>query len=121
MLAQSLSDKLYQQTVERLQKLISIPSFSKEEHEAAAFMEALMHEEQIAFQRKGNNIWAKNKYYDPSKPTLLLNSHIDTVKPNHAYTLDPFAYTFVFPNPRRAASLPWVWRQCRGALICEVP
>jgi acetylornithine deacetylase len=41
--------------------------------------------------RKGNNVWAKNKYFDPSRPTILLNSHHDTVKPNPAYTRNPFS------------------------------
>ena len=36
-----------------------------------------------------NNIWATNKYFDEGKPTILLNSHHDTVKPNKGYTLDP--------------------------------
>ena len=37
-----------------------------------------------------NNVWATNKYFDELKPTILLNSHHDTVKPNQGYTLDPF-------------------------------
>lgn len=44
-------------------------------------------------ERQGNNVWVKNKYFDASKPTLLLNSHHDTVKPNPGYTRDPFAAT----------------------------
>jgi acetylornithine deacetylase len=36
-----------------------------------------------------NNVWACNKHFDPAKPTLLLNSHHDTVKPNAGYTRDP--------------------------------
>jgi acetylornithine deacetylase len=47
-------------------------------------------ENEIPFKRTKNNIWATNKYFDESKPTLLLNSHHDTVKPNSAYTKDPF-------------------------------
>jgi len=45
----------------------------------------------VPFERVGNNIYATNKYYDAAKPSLLLNSHHDTVKPNKGYTLDPFA------------------------------
>ena len=37
-----------------------------------------------------NNVWAVNRHFDPAKPTLLLNSHHDTVKPNPQYTKDPF-------------------------------
>ncbi|MBT8384767.1 MAG: M20 family metallo-hydrolase, partial [Bacteroidia bacterium] len=44
----------------------------------------------IKFESKGHNIWAKNKFFDKSKPTILLNSHHDTVKPNKGYTRDPF-------------------------------
>ena len=42
------------------------------------------------FRRKKNNVFVFNRYFDASKPTLLLNSHHDTVKPNSAYTKDPF-------------------------------
>ena len=37
-----------------------------------------------------NNVWCKNKYFDETKPTILLNSHHDTVKPNKQYSKDPF-------------------------------
>ena len=43
--------------------------------------------------RKKNNVWAFNRHYNPAKPIILLNSHHDTVKPNGAYTRDPFAAT----------------------------
>lgn len=80
----------YEQTVSRLQKLIAIPSFSKEEHHVVALFETLMKEDGIPFQRAGNNVWATNKYADVNKPTVLLNSHLDTVKPNAGYTRNPF-------------------------------
>jgi acetylornithine deacetylase len=44
----------------------------------------------VKTQRKFNNIWAFNKHFDAAKPTILLNSHHDTVKPNSGYTRDPF-------------------------------
>jgi acetylornithine deacetylase len=88
--AQNLSDKLGVKTITRLQRLIAIPSFSRQEQHAVAVIESFLKEEGISFQRKGNNVWASNRYFDPAKPTLLLNSHIDTVKPNSGYTLDPF-------------------------------
>ena len=74
-----------------LRQLIAIPSFSKEEDRTAALLEQYLRGKGIPAERLQNNIWAKNKYFDPSKPTLLLNSHHDTVKPNKAYTLDPFS------------------------------
>jgi len=74
-----------------LRQLIAIPSFSKEEDKTAALLEQFLRSKGIPAERVQNNIWAKNKYFDPAKPTLLLNSHHDTVKPNKAYTLDPFS------------------------------
>ena len=73
-----------------LRELISIPSFSKEEDKTADLLENFLRAKGVAVERLQNNIWAKNKYFDPAKPTMLLNSHHDTVKPNKAYSLDPF-------------------------------
>lgn len=73
-----------------LKELISIPSFSKEEDKTAAAIERWLTGFGIPFERWHNNIYAKNKYWDHERPTLLLNSHHDTVKPNQAYTKDPF-------------------------------
>ncbi|OWK74061.1 acetylornithine deacetylase [Flavobacteriaceae bacterium JJC] len=71
-------------------ELIETPSFSKEEENTVLIIEKYLNLKNIPFQRKGNNIWAKNLYFDENLPTILLNSHHDTVKPNSAYTLDPF-------------------------------
>lgn len=76
--------------IELLKKLISIQSFSGEEDQTADAIEKWFQTFDIPFERNYNNVFAKNKYWDPSKPTLLLNSHHDTVKPNKAYTKDPF-------------------------------
>lgn len=73
-----------------LQQLIAIPSFSKEEGGTADVLVAFMEPNNCVVQRKGNNVWVKNKYFDEQKLTLLLNSHHDTVKPNNAYTRNPF-------------------------------
>ncbi len=73
-----------------LKKLISTPSFSKEEDKTAALINNFLEAEGVNTQRYLNNIYATNKYFDESKPTILLNSHHDTVKPNKGYTLDPF-------------------------------
>jgi len=73
-----------------LQQLISIPSFSKEEDKTADAIEAFLQEKDVEVNRHLNNVWAQNKYYDAVKPTILLNSHHDTVKPNKGYTKDPF-------------------------------
>lgn len=83
-------NNLYKQAVELLQQLISIPSFSREESKTADLIEQFMLEKGIRMHRKMNNLWAWNKHFDPEKPTILLNSHHDTVKPNSGYTRDPF-------------------------------
>jgi len=73
-----------------LQKLIATPSFSKEEDNTADIIENFLQSKGVNAFRYLNNVWAKNKHFNPEKPTLLLNSHHDTVKPNKAYTLNPF-------------------------------
>lgn len=84
------TNTLYQQAVELLQKLIATQSFSKEESGTADIIERFLKEKGINPNRKINNIWARNKHFDAAKPTILLNSHHDTVKPNSGYTRDPF-------------------------------
>lgn len=73
-----------------LKQLIETPSFSKEEDATAKLIERWCKTHNMAYTRTLNNVWSVNKYFDDSKPTLLLNSHHDTVKPNAAYTNDPF-------------------------------
>lgn len=73
-----------------LKALIATPSFSKEEHETAELILDFLKNHDIPADRHINNIWAVNRHFDPEKPTLLLNSHHDTVKPNPGYTKDPF-------------------------------
>tara|TARA_R110002167_G_scaffold359314_1_gene575896 strand:+ start:30 stop:1097 length:1068 start_codon:yes stop_codon:yes gene_type:complete len=82
--------KLTEKAIALLQELISIQSFSSEEDKTADTIEAWFNHFDIPFKREKNNVYAFNKYYDESKPLLLLNSHHDTVKPNSAYTKDPF-------------------------------
>ena len=82
---------LFDDSLDLLQKLIVLPSLSKEEALTAAVINAFLKERGVITHRKENNIWAFNKYYDASKPTILLNSHHDTVKPNPGYTRDPFS------------------------------
>ncbi|HET9055233.1 MAG TPA: M20 family metallo-hydrolase [Chitinophagaceae bacterium] len=77
--------------VSLLKELIATPSFSKEEDQTAGIICRFLGERGVVHYRSGNNVWAKNKYFDASKPTILLNSHHDTVKPNKGYTLDPFS------------------------------
>ncbi len=81
---------LQQKGLALLQELIAIPSFSKEEDKTADAIVAFLEREGVKVQRQQNNVWATGKHFDPAKPSLLLNSHHDTVKPNPGYTLDPF-------------------------------
>jgi acetylornithine deacetylase len=74
-----------------LQNLIAIPSFSKEEGGTADAIAHFLQSNGTTIHRCGNNVWAVNKYFGAAKPTLLLNSHHDTVKPNPQYTKNPFA------------------------------
>lgn len=73
-----------------LQDLVATPSFSREEDRTANIIEAFFHKEDIPTERKGNNVWAKNKHFTEGGQTVLLNSHHDTVKPVQGWTRDPF-------------------------------
>lgn len=73
-----------------LKKLIATPSLSKDEYDVSLVIESFFKEKNITINRFKNNIWATNKHFDEAKPSILLNTHHDTVKPNKAYTLDPF-------------------------------
>jgi len=82
-------DTVYLNALQLLKQLISIQSFSKEEEGTAAAIQAFFNQHGVPTRRKLNNIWAYNKYFDAAKPTILLNSHHDTVKPNSGYTRNP--------------------------------
>lgn len=83
-------EELTNKALDLLKQLISIQSFSSEEDKTADAIQDWFKKFDIPFERIRNNVFAKNKYWDDDKPTLLLNSHHDTVKPNKAYTKDPF-------------------------------
>jgi acetylornithine deacetylase len=76
--------------IELLKDLIETESFSKQEDKTAILIEDFFKDHGIKTHRKKNNLWAYNKHFDASKPTMLLNSHHDTVKPNPSWTLNPF-------------------------------
>ena len=73
-----------------LQLLIGIPSVSREEEAAADFLQNYIEESGIMTGRSGNNIWCISPMFDMAKPTILLNSHIDTVKPVNGWRRHPF-------------------------------
>jgi acetylornithine deacetylase len=83
-------EELQKEALDLLKNLVEIRSFSKEEDKTAGLLEDWFRTKEMTFYRHLNNVWATNKYFDPAKPSLLLNSHHDTVKPNSAYTRDPF-------------------------------
>ena len=86
-----MASKLFDDSVDLLRKLISIPSLSKEEQQTAAVIEQFLVDRGVKTHRTVNNVWAYNEHFDPKKPTILLNSHHDTVKPNQGYSKDPLA------------------------------
>ena len=83
-------EQLIEKAINLLRELIGTPSFSSEEEGTAHLIERWVVDLGIPFKRSGNNVYAFNEHYDNSLPNLLLNSHHDTVKPNAAYTKDPF-------------------------------
>jgi len=89
-MAPEFLNKYYTEAVELLKQLIATPSYSKEEHHTATIIQQFFEQRSIQIQRIGNNIIAKNKHFNEQLPSLLLNSHHDTVKPNSSYTKNPF-------------------------------
>lgn len=78
------------ESFELLKKLISAPSFSGQEEMTANLIESFLQDNYVFTLRKHNNIWCYNLHFDHTKPTILLNSHHDTVRPTAAYTKNPF-------------------------------
>ncbi|TBN02635.1 M20/M25/M40 family metallo-hydrolase [Hyunsoonleella flava] len=85
-----MMEQLTKEAIALLKQLIETQSFSSEEDHTAAHIENWFNSHSVDYKRTKNNVWAVNKYFKEGKPTLLLNSHHDTVKPNSAYTKDPF-------------------------------
>ena len=77
--------------VQLLKKLIATPSVSRNEKDAADIMEQTIRSYGFEPQREANNLWIIDLHYDESRPTLLLNAHIDTVKPVASWSRDPFS------------------------------
>ncbi|MBR5850479.1 MAG: M20 family metallo-hydrolase [Alistipes sp.] len=82
-----------QQAVELLMQLIATPSHSRDEGAAADLLAQHLEKEGVTIERIHNNLLARSTHFDPSKPTLLLNSHLDTVRPVASYTRDPYTPT----------------------------
>lgn len=76
--------------IQLLCRMIQTPSFSREEENVALLIRTFLQNKGISYLVKSNNTWAKNRYWQEGKPVILLNSHIDTVKPVKNWTKDPF-------------------------------
>lgn len=101
------------EAVEILKELIATPSVSRNEEKAADIIVGFMQQYGMQYQRKGNNVWTIAAGYDASRPTLLLNAHIDTVKPAATWTRDPFAPTIEGDRLYGLGS-----NDCGGGLVC---
>ena len=85
-----MTNQLRDEALALLKNLIATQSFSGEENETALLIKQWFANHNIKFESENHNVWAKNRYFDASKKTILLNSHHDTVKPNKGYTKDPY-------------------------------
>jgi len=88
-------EELSNEAIALLSDLINIPSYSKEENAAADFLEKHIEIKGYTAIRKDNNVWIMSPGFDLSRPTLLLNSHIDTVRPVNNWTYNPHQATIV--------------------------
>jgi acetylornithine deacetylase len=82
-----------QQAINLLKHLISTPSFSREEDKTAKIINDFLQKNGVETIQTRNNVWCKSKFFDAAKPTILLNSHHDTVKPVQGWTRNPFEST----------------------------
>jgi acetylornithine deacetylase len=83
-------NELANDSIELLKRLIATQSFSREESRTADLIQEFFSERNIPFSRLENNIWSRNQSFNKELPTILLNSHHDTVKPNISWTKNPF-------------------------------
>ncbi|TAJ13249.1 M20/M25/M40 family metallo-hydrolase [Marinilabiliaceae bacterium JC017] len=86
-------NQLVEDSIGLLKKLISIPALSREEDHAADLIQHFLEQQQLKVNRRKNNIWVESTVRSANKPTILLNSHIDTVRPSDKWTRDPFSAT----------------------------
>ncbi len=86
-------NKLFESSVELLKQIISTPSLSGSEQQVSEIIRKHLQQSDIPFETSMNNTWCKNKHWDFHKPVILLNSHIDTVKPVDGWTYPPFEAT----------------------------
>ena len=102
-----------QDAVELLKQLIAIPSVSRNEEKAADLLENYISSLGFYTYRKGNNVWVQSSEWDDDKQTLLLNAHIDTVKPVNSWTRDPYS-----PVIEGKCLFGLGSNDCGGGLVC---
>ncbi len=81
---------LQKKAIYLLENMIRTPSFSRKEEATATLIFDFLEQEGLVPQREGNNVWLQTRHWDSGRPTLLLNSHHDTVKPTAGWQRDPF-------------------------------
>ena len=102
-----------QEALRLLTDIVSIPAISREEKEKADFIEEFLQQKGMETHRLHNNIWCKSKYWNDERPTLLLNAHIDTVKPAKGWQHDPFT-----PSLEGDILYGLGTNDCGGGLVC---
>lgn len=88
-----LKENIAAESVDLLKAMIEIPSFSREENNVLEYIITQLAKWGIVPSRNGNNIWIRNKGWTEGKPVILLNSHVDTVRPGRGWTCEPFKAT----------------------------
>ncbi|WP_020527911.1 M20 family metallo-hydrolase [Flexithrix dorotheae] len=83
-------EKIWVEVTDLLKTLISTKSLSRKEDETASLIASFLQSKNLQVNRHLNNVWVTSPHFDDAKPTILLNSHHDTVKPNPGWTKDPF-------------------------------
>jgi acetylornithine deacetylase len=86
-------DKSSDHIVDLLDQIIKVPSYSGQEDASANIIETFFKDQRIHAFRINNNVWVRNLHFKSDKPTILLNSHHDTVRPNKDWSIDPFSPT----------------------------
>jgi len=109
----SNSESDFSSILDLLSKLVKTPSYSKQEEETADLIASFLVSHNIEFSRLKNNIIARNLEFKAERPTLLLNSHHDTVQPNEGYTFDPFSGKITSDRVLGLGS-----NDAGGALVC---
>lgn len=109
----SVTDALADQAIALLQQLIATPSFSKEEDKTAEIIANYLKEKALDVHQLMHNVWVKSADFNPDRPTLLLNSHHDTVKPAATYTRDPYVPDIIDGKLYGLGS-----NDAGGALVC---